>query len=330
MSAAIEVVDAVRRYGTKTAVDEVGLTLQAGRITYLLGPSGCGKSTLLRMIAGLEPLDAGQILAAGEDISRLPPERRDIGLVFQDYALFPHLRTEDNVGFGLTHLAAAERRARVMDLLGTVRLADRARAYPGELSGGEQQRVALVRALARAPRTVLLDEPFSGLDRHLQAEVRAATLATLRQSGAAVLIVTHDAEEAMQMADDLALMSAGRILQRGTPEDCYREPASIAAARLLGEAEVVPARVSGGVAHTAMGTLPAPGIADGDAQVMLRPHALIPGPGVQAAVSHRRFLGQGWSARLSVDGTSVQVRLADRPGDLMSVGIDPAQTRVFG
>ena len=132
------------------------------------------------------------------------------------------------------------------------------------------------------------------------------------------------------MADDLALMSAGRILQRGTPEDCYREPVSIAAARLLGEAEVIPARIADGVAHTAFGTLPAPGIADGDAQAMLRPNALIPGPGAQAAVSHRRFVGQGWSARLRVDGTSVQVRLVDRPDDLMSVGIDPAQARVFG
>ncbi|MBN8552418.1 MAG: ABC transporter ATP-binding protein [Caulobacterales bacterium] len=329
MSAAIEVVDALRLYGSKAAVDGVSLSLQAGRITCLLGPSGCGKSTLLRMIAGLEPLDGGRVLSEGEDISTLPPERRDIGLVFQDYALFPHLRIEDNVGFGLAHLTSAERRERVADLLSTVRLADRARSFPGELSGGEQQRVALVRALARAPRAVLLDEPFSGLDGHLQAEVRAAALAILKQSGAAVLIVTHDAGEAMQMADDLALMAQGRILQRGSPEACYRTPVSIAAARLLGEAEVIAARISGGVAHTVFGPLPADGLADGEAEVMLRPTALVPGSGVQASVSEARFVGQGWIADLTSGNTRVQVRLQERPGEVVNVSIDPGQAHIF-
>ena len=329
MTATIEVSGATRAYGDKRAVDHVDLTLEAGRITCLLGPSGCGKSTLLRLIAGLEPLDEGRVLANGQDITHLPPEQRDMGLVFQDYALFPHLRVDDNVGFGLGSLPTVERRARVADLLGRIRLGERGRAFPGELSGGEQQRVALVRALARRPHTVLLDEPFSGLDSHLKSEVREATLAILRETDAAVLIVTHDAEEAMQMADDLALMIDGRILQRGTPPACYLDPVSLEAARLLGEAQVISAEVSAGVAQTVFGSVPAPGHPDGGAQVMLRPNALVPGPGVEADVSEARFVGQAWRATLTVGEVSTQARLAHQPGSRLSVSLDPAAARVL-
>ncbi len=329
MTATIEVSHATRAYGGKRAVDHVDLSLAAGRITCLLGPSGCGKSTLLRLIAGLEPLDGGRILANGRDITHLPPEQRDMGLVFQDYALFPHLRVDDNVGFGLGGLPIVERRARVADLLGRIRLGERGRAFPGELSGGEQQRVALVRALARRPHTVLLDEPFSGLDSHLKSEVREATLAVLRETDAAVLIVTHDAEEAMQMADELALMIDGRILQRGTPQACYLNPVSLEAARLLGEAQVIPAQVSAGVAQTAFGAVPAPGHPDGGTQVMLRPNALVPGPGVEADVSDVRFVGQAWRATLTTGGISTQARLSHQPGSRLSVSLDPEAARVL-
>ncbi len=325
----IEVRGATKSYQGKRAVDGADLTLEAGRITCLLGPSGCGKSTLLRLIAGLETPDGGAILSGGEDITRLPPERRDVGLVFQDYALFPHLRIEDNVGFGLSALPAAERRARALALLERVRLAARARAWPGELSGGEQQRVALVRALAREPRAVLLDEPFSGLDAHLKGEVRDAALAALRASGAAVLIVTHDAEEAMLMADDLILMSAGKILQRGTPRDCYLDPVSVDAARLLGEAEILPARVSGGMAETAFGDVPAAGVAEGPALVLMRPDGLVTGSGVHADVTDARFVGQGWRATLTAGGASIRARLPAEPGETMTVAIDPVRARVF-
>ncbi|WP_296818261.1 ABC transporter ATP-binding protein, partial [Brevundimonas sp.] len=191
----IEARGLAKSYGGKPAVQAADLTLEAGRITCLLGPSGCGKSTLLRLIAGLETPDAGVVTAEGQDITRRPPEARGVGMVFQDYALFPHLRVAANVAFGLNERPANERRSRALALLERVKLAARAEAWPGELSGGEQQRVALVRALAREPRAVLLDEPFSGLDSHLKAEVREATLAALRASNAAVLIVTHDAEE---------------------------------------------------------------------------------------------------------------------------------------
>lgn len=329
MTAAVEVTGAVRRYGSKSAVAGVDLSLQAGRITCLLGPSGCGKSTLLRLIAGLEPLDAGQIRADGRNLTPLPPEQRDIGLVFQDYALFPHLRVEENVGFGLTHLPAAERRARVADLLGRVRLADRARAFPGELSGGEQQRVALIRALAPSPRAVLLDEPFSGLDSHLQGEVRAATLDLLRASGAAVLIVTHDADEAMQMADDLALMSEGRILQRGTPEDCYLNPVSVEAARLLGEVEVLAADIRNGMAETAFGSLPAQGRPDGPARVLVRPEGLRVGSGVEVDVTDVRFVGSVWKATLQAGEAKVRTGLSDRPSSSIQVSIDPSRACIL-
>jgi len=228
-----------RAYGQRRAVIEASLTLEAGKITCLLGPSGSGKSTLLRLIAGLEPVDAGVIRAGDEVLSRpghtTAPERRGTGLVFQDYALFPHLTVLDNVRFGLTALPRGEQRARAMAALDRVGLADRARDWPHALSGGEQQRVALARSLVREPAAILLDEPFSGLDAHLKAGVRDELTAALRAAGAAVLIVTHDPGEAMMMADRLVLMDGGRVIQSGEPADCHDRPASVAAARLLGE-----------------------------------------------------------------------------------------------
>lgn len=329
MSPAIEVIGAVRRYGAKAAVNGVDLALMPGRITCLLGPSGCGKSTLLRLIAGLERLDAGRVLALGQDISDAPPERRDIGLVFQDYALFPHMTVGENVGFGLKAMPRSEREMKVRTLLEPVHLADRVRSFPGELSGGEQQRVALVRALARRPHTVLLDEPFSGLDSHLKGEVRDATLRALRATEAAVLVVTHDAEEAMQMADEMALMSAGKILQRGSPETCYRDPVSITAARLLGEAEVLAATVRSGVASTAFGDVPAPGLPDGSSQVMVRPDGFIVGKGVSVQARDVRFVGQAWRTKLVSGDTTITARFATPPPGELRVQIDPERARTF-
>ncbi|HEX6866872.1 MAG TPA: ABC transporter ATP-binding protein, partial [Caulobacteraceae bacterium] len=288
----IEVKGARRLYGKKAAVDGASLTVEAGRLTCLLGPSGCGKSTLLRLVAGLEPLDGGEISAEGQLLSgphvHIAPEERRIGFVFQDYALFPHLTVEQNVAFGLTHLPRDQRKARALAELERVRLADRAGAWPQALSGGEQQRVALARALARNPRAILLDEPFSGLDGRLKAEVRDAALEALRDAGAATLIVTHDAEEALMMADDLALMSDGRILQRGNPRDCYLNPVSMAAARLLGEANELPVtRVENGSVYTAFGNIPGAGQV-----VMARPEALaLGGEGARAKVTAARFAG---------------------------------------
>ncbi|HEX6859904.1 MAG TPA: ABC transporter ATP-binding protein [Caulobacteraceae bacterium] len=330
----IEVANARRLYGKKAAVDGASLTVQSGRLTCLLGPSGCGKSTLLRLIAGLEPLDGGEIHADGQLLSgphrHLAPEERQIGFVFQDYALFPHLTVEQNVAFGLTHLARDQRKARALAELERVRLADRAGAWPSALSGGEQQRVALARALARNPRAILLDEPFSGLDGRLKAEVRDAALEALRDAGAAALIVTHDAEEALMMADDLALMREGRILQTGAPRDCYLRPVSMDAARLLGEAnELSVTRVEGGRVHTAFGDLEGAG-----SVVMARPEGLVlGGEGARAKVTAARFAGGFVQLTLYADQETALARVpvagAPQVGDEVHVRLNPAFCAVF-
>jgi iron(III) transport system ATP-binding protein len=330
----IEVKGARRVYVKKAAVDGASLTVEAGRLTCLLGPSGCGKSTLLRLIAGLEPLDGGEISADGVLLSgphvHVAPEERQIGFVFQDYALFPHLTVEQNVAFGLTRLPRDQRRARALAELERVRLADRAGAWPQALSGGEQQRVALARALARNPRAILLDEPFSGLDGRLKAEVRDATLEALRDAGAATLIVTHDAEEALMMADDLALMREGRILQTGAPRDCYLAPTSMAAARLLGEANELPVtRLDDGRAHTAFGAVPGSGQV-----VMARPEALVLGSdGARAKVIASRFAGGFVLLTLFADAETALARApvasAPKVGDEVHVRLDPTFCVVF-
>ena len=325
-----------RRYGDKPAVDRATLAIRPGRITCLLGPSGCGKSTLLRMIAGLEQPDEGLVRTPGAVLSSpgvfVPPERRDIGLVFQDYALFPHLTVERNVAFGLSHLPRAEQHARVMEQLGRVRMADRRGAWPHALSGGEQQRVALARALARQPSVVLLDEPFSGLDGRLKAEVREAALATLRASGAAVLIVTHDAEEAMMMADDLALMREGRILQTGTAAECYLAPASPEAARLLGDTVELKAGAGAGLATSAFGEIPADG--DGPVLIVARPEAFrLAADGVEAEVTRVSFGGPFVLADIAAGGDCAVARipLAQAPaiGDRVRIRLEPRFCTVF-
>jgi iron(III) transport system ATP-binding protein len=337
VSAVIEVIEARRVYGRATAVDGASLELHPGRITCLLGPSGCGKSTLLRLIAGLEPVDGGEVRAGGVMLSgprtHVPPERRDIGLVFQDYALFPHLTVEQNVAFGLRRLTPAERTARAVAQLVRVRMEDRAKAYPQALSGGEQQRVALARALARQPRAILLDEPFSGLDGRLKAEVRDTTLAALRAAGTAALIVTHDAEEAMLMGDELALMKAGRILQRGSSRECYLKPASPAAAALLGEVNLLPATLSNGRAQTAFGMIFAAG-RNGPARVMARPEAFVLGAeGAPARVRDAAFMGPGSLLHLEAGGVSALARApgagGPKAGDEVRVTLDPAYCVVF-
>lgn len=328
-------IDNVRRlYGAKAAVDGASLRLQAGRITCLLGPSGCGKSTLLRLIAGLEPLDGGAITAdrvlSGPN-QHVPPEQRDIGFVFQDYALFPHMSVEDNVAFGLKRLSAEERHRRALMQLDRVRLADRAKAFPQALSGGEQQRIALARALAREPALVLLDEPFSGLDSYLKRDVRDATLAALREAGTAALIVTHDAEEALMMADDLALMDQGRILQTGSPQDCYRRPVSLAAARLLGPANGLDVMVKEGKADTGLGILDAAGLPDGPAVAILRPEALLlSDDGIPAHVVSTRFAGADSWVTVRIDGptprlvqATMPTRLSPPAGARIAVQLDP-------
>jgi len=335
---AIDIRGVTRTYPGSVALDAVSLALRPGRITCLLGPSGCGKSTLLRLIAGLEPVDAGEIVSGATLLSApghiVPPEARGVGLVFQDFALFPHLNVSDNIGFGIGHLDARTRRERTRGLLDQFKLAHRADAWPHTLSGGEQQRVAIARALAREPAALLLDEPFSGLDGDLKAEVREVVLSGLRAARAAILMVTHDPEEAMLLADDLALMSGGRLLQSGPPQHCYRNPVSADAARLLGPANLVPAQVEAGMARTPFGAFAATG-ADGRADYVIRPEALrLAADGASVTIVDVRFGGA--VHHVTVEAEGVTATLHHRGGEIPVAGpawvaIDPARaTRLEG
>jgi iron(III) transport system ATP-binding protein len=291
-----------------TVVDDVSLSVGDGEILCLLGPSGCGKSTTLRIAAGLEELQQGRVLirdtlVACESVF-VPPEAREVGLVFQDYALFPHLTVLDNVAFGLTKLASGERQARAMDMLERVGMARYRDSYPHMLSGGEQQRVALARALAPRPRLMLMDEPFSGLDIRLRDQVRDDTLALLKDMGTTTLLVTHDPEEAMRMADTIALMNRGRVAQVGTPEEIYSQPRSGFVVRFFSETNRGTGVVHQGRVESPLGVFTAEGLAEGaPVELLIRPEALQIGEtGVPARLLDARFLGSSVLARLEVAG----------------------------
>jgi iron(III) transport system ATP-binding protein len=246
-----------RTFGKVTAVNNVTLSIGAGQVVVLLGQSGSGKSTLLRVFAGLEGVDSGEVFANGEQVSSphtvTPPEQRGLGMVFQDYALFPHLTALGNVAFGLQTLSKTAAQEVAMDWLAKVGLANRGNYFPHQLSGGEQQRVALARALAPQPRAVLMDEPFSGLDPHLRTDLQLTMLSALRQAGVAALIVSHDPEEALAIADQVAIMDRGRIIQTGTPKEVYEAPVSLEAARALGKVWTMSVKADNGIAKTPLG-----------------------------------------------------------------------------
>lgn len=271
-------VENVRRvFAGRAAVDDVTLTAPAGKVTALLGASGSGKSTLLRLIAGLEPVDGGRVLLGDQPVSTtsalVPAEARRVGFVFQDFALFPHMTAAQNVAFGLSRIKRAARLREATAWLDRVGLAHRADAYPHELSGGEQQRVALARALAPRPRAVLLDEPFSGLDPSLRAELRDRTLDAVASIGATTLFVTHDADEALYVADQIAILRAGRLVQAGAPRALYDHPASPEAAAALGPVNRFDSAVAGGVFATPFGPI-ATTAPDGPATAVVRAEAL--------------------------------------------------------
>lgn len=232
-----------RLYDGRPVVNDASLTLEPGKITALLGQSGAGKSTLLRLLAGLEPVDHGEIRHGDTVLSspsvHVPAESRAIGLIFQDFALFPHLNAIDNVGFGLTRMSKDARRRKAAEWLDRLGLSHRAKAYPHQLSGGEQQRVSIARALAAQPVAILMDEPFSGLDVTLKSEVRRIALAAVAEAGIPALLVSHDAAEAMRDADRIAVMKDGVILQEDVPETLYLHPNSIPVARALGPLQTV-------------------------------------------------------------------------------------------
>jgi putative spermidine/putrescine transport system ATP-binding protein len=275
----------VKAYGTTLAVADVSIDVAKGECIALLGPSGCGKTTTLRMVAGFLTPDSGRIMLAGRDITRDPPNRRNIGMVFQAYALFPHMSVAGNVGFGLEMRGvprsdAASRIAAALDMVGLSAMADR---YPSQLSGGQQQRVALARALVIEPDLLLLDEPLSNLDAGLRAEMRAEIASLRRRLGITTLFVTHDQHEAMALADRIAVMSAGRVVELGPPQRLSEAPAHVFTAGFLGERNVLPGRAEAGAFH-ADGLPAVPGAPRGATHLVLRAARLSLGAAPDAVV----------------------------------------------
>lgn len=342
-AARLTIDDLSRRYGATLALDHVSLDIAPGEILCLLGPSGCGKSTLLRIAAGVERPGGGRVLLDEQEVAGperfVPPEKRGVGLMFQDFALFPHLSILDNVAFGLRSLTRREAKAEAHVALDRVGLAHYANEYPHILSGGEQQRVALARAIAPRPSVLLMDEPFSGLDPRLREKMREETLAILHETRATSIVVTHDAEEAMRMGDRVALMRAGRIVQTGIALDLYRAPKDILAARTFSDLNELPARVEQGRAATPLGRFFANGLPDGaDAIVCVRQRGVRlvgAGQGVPARVLDARFLGDIALVELAVQGLDApilaRVREADVPpqGAEIGVSIDAGAVLIF-
>jgi iron(III) transport system ATP-binding protein len=335
-----------RRFGRVTALDDVDLDIAPGEIVALLGHSGCGKTTLLRIAAGVEAPSAGRVLVDGREVASasafVPPEQRSIGLMFQDYALFPHLSILRNVMFGLTALDRKTREQEARAALARVGLAHLAESYPHEASGGEQQRVALARAIVPRPGILLMDEPFSGLDSRLRDAVRADTLSVLRETGATALVVTHDPQEAMQISDRIVLMRGGRVVQGGTARDLYDRPESLFVARFFSHLNELEGSVLSGSAITRIGAFAAPGFADGRAVVVaIRP------PGVRLAtaselaagipgrVISRHFLGEADLFDVAVEGfesylvAKARAGVGLEPGAEVRVSFDPRDVLVF-
>jgi putrescine transport system ATP-binding protein len=269
-----------KRFGAVTAVDALSLDIRQGEFFALLGPSGCGKTTLLRMLAGFETPSEGRILLDGEDIGDVPPHRRPVNMMFQNYALFPHLTVEGNIGFGLRqeNVPRHERQERVAEMLALVRLKDFGKRRVGQLSGGERQRVALARSLIKRPRVLLLDEPLAALDKKLRSETQFELMELQRKLGTTFVIVTHDQEEAMIVADRIAVMNAGRLAQVAAPAEIYERPNSRWVADFLGEVTLIEGYVNDdGTLNTRLGPLRVagnPAVTNEKVWLALRPEKL--------------------------------------------------------
>ena len=348
-----------RKFGDVTAVDDVSLEIARGEWFFLLGPSGCGKTTLLRLIAGFYAPDAGSILFDGQEVTRRPPHRRNTGMVFQNYALWPHMSVRENVAYGLVlrKLPPPERNGRVDEALGMVRMERYGERSPNQLSGGQQQRVALARALVIRPDVVLLDEPLSNLDARLRLEMRDEIRRIHDETGTTMIYVTHDQKEALSMADRVAVMDSGAVVQTGEPRSIYDRPANAFVADFIGETNFVAGRLTRSdlplAVETAVGTLhstvePAEDLSPGDEVVCsVRPEAIrVSGPdaasgeeeNVMAGVVRQTvYLGdhEQYTVRLD-DGTPVKLvdhrpgrRLA-APGAPIRLSCDPSQVVVLG
>lgn len=326
MPVTVECLHLTKRFGPTPALDDVSLAVEQGRLTALLGPSGCGKTTLLRLIAGFDQPDGGQILLNSRPVAGagvvVPPEQRRVGMVFQEYALFQHLNVGENIAFGLQG-NRRQKHIRVQEMLDLVGLQGYAARMPHELSGGQQQRVALARALAPQPDVLLLDEPFSNLDTALRAQVRSEVRAILKRTRATCLFVTHDQEEALSLADEVAVMLEGRILQVAPPQTLYHEPVNRAVAAFVGESNFLGGEARGDVVDCVLGILPLQKRLTGPVDILIRPEALHLGPasngGIHARVTWREFYGH--DQRLGVElenGQPLIVRLG--PGETFDVG----------
>ena len=308
----LQIAEMNARYGNREVVHDIYLGLDDGEIGCLLGPSGCGKTTVLRAIAGFVPPSRGTITIRGTTVydatTSVPPEQRDVGMVFQDYALFPHLSTADNIAFGLRHWEETKRTERVTELLDFVGMSDHRESYPHQLSGGEQQRVALVRAMAPRPSLMLLDEPFSSMDVALRTQLASEVRRILKAENVTALMVTHDQHEAFAMADRVAVMHEGRIHQQDRPYNLYHHPANRLVADFIGEGVFLAGRITSDRAvETALGRLPGTPsheFATGSkVDVLVRPDDVIchESVGHSAVVTDRDFRGASYLYSLTTE-----------------------------
>jgi spermidine/putrescine transport system ATP-binding protein/putrescine transport system ATP-binding protein len=312
-----------RSFGDVVALDSVSMEIHENEFFALLGPSGCGKTTLLRVLAGFAEPDSGTVTLGGQDLLALPPNKRPINLMFQSYALFPHMSVEKNVAYGLEREGRPkdEVRDRVAEVLTTVGLTDKARTRPAQLSGGQRQRVALARAIVKRPRLLLLDEPLSALDRKVRSEMQLELKRLQHEVGITFVVVTHDQEEAMSMADRIAVMSEGRVQQIDTPVDLYQRPRTMFVADFIGSSNTFAGtRVGGGVDVAGLGVLPghAPHeVAAGPATLIVRPEdAELVGPDqaiLSGTVMDIQFYGGSSTIAVGIDGHDVPV-IVTRPG----------------
>ena len=337
-----------RRYGPFAAVDDLNLDVARGELVAFLGPSGCGKTTSLRMIAGLVPASSGHIAVDGRDITKVPPYQRDMGLVFQSYALFPHMDIARNVAFGLEmrKVPKAEAAVRVKEAIAMVRLAGREHHRPSQLSGGQQQRVALARALVIRPSILLLDEPLSNLDAKLRDEMRTEIRDIQKRLGITAIFVTHDQVEALTICDKVVVMNQGRLEQMGTPHEIYEHPKTAFVAGFVGRINRLSGIASGGLAQVAGITVSAAGF-EGTVDVMVRPHRIALAPAgaavadglhrLSGTISRATFAGDILEYEVDVGGVQVKTEAATRggetllaPGTPVTLSWRPEDTFVYG
>jgi iron(III) transport system ATP-binding protein len=331
--------------GGTDILKDISLNVEPGEVLCLLGPSGSGKTTLLRIAAGLIEDATGSIKIDGRTIADhktfIQPDKRGVGLVFQDYALFPHLTILQNVEFGLTALSKSEAKTQAMRILSRVGLDDRASQYPHVLSGGEQQRVALARALAPRPGILLMDEPFSGLDSRLRDSIREQTIDLLRETRSTAIIVTHDAEEALRVGDHVALIQDGKLVQYGEAKDLYYRPANLFAAGFFSEINVIPSNASNGIATTVFGDCPCDDALSAACCAAIRLTDIDVKPydaaleGVMGRVSLRRFIGTSELLEINIENLdepiSVRIKAGELPDNarLVTLNVDPKSMMIF-